>query len=248
MTDIRDFGAAGDGIQDDYSAIQAALDNNDGLVLIPDGQYKVGSTLRIPSNTSIKATRKAHLFFTAGAGKTNQNFLLTNKNHEIGNENILVQGGIWDGNNPGNPRGPDAPDSYTGALMNFINVSGLTIKKLTVRDAEAYFIRLGEVSRFAVEKIRFESLHLRLNQDGVHLGGWCDTGTINDLVGVGEATNDDLVALNADDALNRAQNLDLKCGPIRNITVKNISAESCHSFVRLLSVHSNLSRVTVKDV
>lgn len=248
MTDVREFGAVGDGVHDDHAAFQKALDNNDGLVLIPDGQYKIGVTLKVPSNTEIKALRNAHIFFADGAGKTNQDFLLTNADHLNGNENILVQGGIWDGNNPANPRGLDAPDSYTGVLMNFIHVKSLTVRKLTVRDAESYFIRIGEAYDFVVNDIRFESPHMRPNQDGVHLGGYCEKGFIFDLTGVGEATNDDLVALNADDALQRAQNLDLKCGPIQHIRISRIKAESCHSFVRLLSVRSRIRDVQVNDV
>ena len=248
MTDVREFGAVGDGVYDDHAAFQKALDNNDGLVLIPDGQYKIGVTLKVSSNTEIKALRNAYIFFADGAGKTNQDFLLTNADHVNGNENILVQGGIWDGNNPGNPRGPDAPDSYTGVLMNFIHVKSLTVRKLTVRDAESYFIRIGEAYDFVVWDVRFESPNMRPNQDGVHLGGHCEKGYIVDLTGVGEATNDDLVALNADDALQRAQNLDLKCGPIQHIHISRIKAESCHSFVRLLSVRSRISDIKVKDI
>lgn len=248
MTNIREYGALGDGRHDDHAAIQAVLDNNDGLVFIPEGEYRISGTLRVSSNTEIKALRNAHIFLADGAGKTNHDFLLTNADHVNGNTNILVQGGIWDGNNPGNPRGADAPDSYTGVLFNFINVKKLTIRHLTVRDAESYFIRIGEAYDFVVWDVRFESPNIRPNQDGVHLGGHCEKGYIVDLIGVGEATNDDLVALNADDALQRAQNLDLKCGPIKNIRIDRIKAESCHSFVRLLSVRSRISDIQVKNV
>jgi hypothetical protein len=245
---VRDFGAYGDGRQNDHHAIQAALNENDGLVDVPEGIYKIDGSLRIKSNTRLWVHPKAQLIFGDGAGVDSQSFLLTNRNQAEGDLNIHIEGGIWDGNNRNSPRGPDKPGSYTGALINFINVKDLSIQNLTVRDAETYFIRLGEVRDFLVANIRFESPHLRPNQDGVHLGGYCENGFIRDLVGIGQATNDDLVALNADDALQRAQNLNLKCGPIRNIRVENIKAASCHSFVRLLSVRSPIRDISIENV
>ncbi len=246
--DVRDLGAYGDGSHDDYKAIQAALDENNGRVVIPEGVYKIGDTLRICSNTHLVVHPEARLYFADGVGVNSQSFLLTNQNHDEGDSNIHIEGGIWDGNNINNPRGNDEPDNYTGALINFINVVDLSIQRLTVMDAEAYFIRLGQVKGFVISDIHFEAQNLRLNQDGVHLGGYCEDGIIRDLVGAGNSTNDDLVALNADDALNRVQNLDLKCGPIRNIRVQNLKADSCHTFVRLLSVHSPISDIHVENI
>jgi hypothetical protein len=127
-------------------------------------------------------------------------------------------------------------------------VTNLSLQRCTVRDAEAYFIRLGEVRDFLISDIRFESPNLRPNQDGIHVGGLSENGIIQDLRGVGVSTNDDLVALSADDALQRAQNLDLKCGPVRNIRVENLKADSCHSFIRLLSVHNPITDIKIKNI
>ena len=246
---VKDFGACGDGGRDDSAAIQQALDAGQELVVIPYGTYKIGQTLRVNTNTHLKVHPLARLFLAEGAGVDESSFLLTNSNQEFGDVNIRIEGGIWDGNNPGNPRGPDAPNSYTGVVLNFMNVTGLSLRHLTVRDAESYFIRLGEVEDFEVEHIRFEAPHLRPNQDGVHVGGFCQSGVIRHLTAVGvHTTNDDMVALVADDALNRAQNLGLKCGPIQGIYVGNLKADSCHSFVRLLSVSSPINGVTIEDI
>lgn len=47
-TNVRDFGAVGDGIADDTRAIQAAIDaTRDGAVLVPPGRYLVSDYLRI---------------------------------------------------------------------------------------------------------------------------------------------------------------------------------------------------------
>lgn len=51
---VKDFGAVGDGITDDTSAIQDAIDaGNGGIVYFPQGFYIVSSSLNVPSRTSI---------------------------------------------------------------------------------------------------------------------------------------------------------------------------------------------------
>ncbi|MBN1934073.1 MAG: endopolygalacturonase [Anaerolineae bacterium] len=246
---VRDYGARGDGDSDDAPAIQAALDAGRGLVVIPYGVYRIGRTLRVPSHTHLRVHPCARLFLADGAGVDRHSFLLTNAQPERGDEKICIEGGIWDGNNIHNPRGPDAPTSYTGVLLNFVGVRELTLRALTLRDPESYYIRLGRVQGFAVEDIRLEAPHLRPNQDGVHLGGFCEDGVIRNITGVGVSVpNDDLVALSADDANERAQNLGKLCGPIRRIRVENLTATDCHTFVRLLSVRSPVEDIEIRDL
>lgn len=56
--DVKDFGAAGDGVQDDTNYIQNALNSvsstNGGRILIPDGVYKVTDVLLMKSNTVLE--------------------------------------------------------------------------------------------------------------------------------------------------------------------------------------------------
>lgn len=51
---IKDFGAVGDGITDDTSAIAAAVDSvgSNGTVFFPDGEYKITSTIQV-SNSNV---------------------------------------------------------------------------------------------------------------------------------------------------------------------------------------------------
>lgn len=246
---VRDYGARGDDTADDAPAIQAALDAGCGLVTIPYGSYRIGRTLRVPAHTRLRVHPRARLVLADGAGVDRHSFLLTNQHPERGDVDICIEGGIWDGNNLHNPRGPDAPTSYTGVLLNFFNVRGLTLRALTLRDPESYYIRLGRVHTFTVEDIRLEAPHLRPNQDGVHLGGYCEDGVIRNVQGIGPGVpNDDLVALNADDANYRAQNLGKLCGPIRRIRVADLRATDCHTFVRLLSVHAPIEDITIRDL
>ena len=247
---VADFGARGDGTADDAPAIQRALDEGVPLVVIPEGVYRIGQTLRIGSGTRLVAHPRALIRLADGAGTDAGVFLLTNKGHAAGDVEIEVRGGIWDGNNPGNRRGPDGPaDSYTGVALNFVNTCRLRLRDLTVRDPESFFIRIGEVRDFVIERIRLEAPHLRPNQDGIHVGGFCEEGVIRDIEAVGPGCpNDDMVALNADDDVRRAINLGMRCGPIRDVRVESLSAADAYTFVRLLSQDSPLEDVEVRGV
>jgi len=72
--------------------------------------------------------------------------------------------------------------------------------------------------------------------DGIHCDGNCHNGTIKNLKG---ACYDDLVALNADEG---------SCGPISNVEIDGIYAETCHSAVRLLSVHQKVENIHISNV
>ncbi|MEI8245852.1 MAG: glycosyl hydrolase family 28-related protein [Lentisphaerota bacterium] len=248
--DVKKCGAIGDGMADDTTAIQKALDGGQRSVFIPAGIYKISAALKVDSHTSIKADPRAVIRLADYAGTDKDVFLLTNRDHLDGNEEICVEGGVWDGNNPGNPRGPDGPaDSYTGVALNFVNVRGLTLRGLTVRDPESFFIRLGEVRSFAVEDITLEAPHTRPNHDGVHLGGFCEAGRVSRVRGIGQrCPNDDMVAINADDDVTRAINLGMKCGPIRDIKVDDLQAGDAYTFVRLLSVNQLIGNISIDNV
>ncbi|MDR1282950.1 MAG: endopolygalacturonase [Opitutaceae bacterium] len=257
---ITDYGARGDGLADDREAIQRALDARPGHVMFPPGHYKIGGTLRIHAHTHLSLAPQATLALADGAARTANDYLLTNANHATNpatatadadaDTGITIEGGIWDGNNTGNPRPPGLFDAgYSGAMLHFCNVTGLCLRDLHLRDAEAYHLRLTRARDFHIETIRFSSTRVRPNNDGVHLGGHCEDGVIRDIKGLHPGvTGDDMVALNADDALTRTEVNGMTCGPIRNIHIEDIEAEGCHSFVRLLSVRSPVENITLRNV
>lgn len=57
MTNIKEYGAVGDGIQDDTDALEEALKHNDH-VFIPDGIYKINRTIKIPNNKKIHGANR----------------------------------------------------------------------------------------------------------------------------------------------------------------------------------------------
>ncbi len=247
---VTAFGARGDGRADDAPAIQKALDSGGPVVVIPPGVYRIAATLRLRSNTTVLAHPEAVIRLAGGAGRRRDDFLLANSDPVAGNRHIVVRGGVWDGNNRHNIRGPDGdPQAYTGAALNFVNVEHLELSGLTVRNPDAFSIRLGQVRHFRVEEIVFSHSIIRGNQDGVHIGGFCEDGFLRNLRAVTPmTTNDDMVAINADDDVDRAINLGMKCGPIRNIHVEGLFAGSVYTFVRILSRNQPVENIRVRGV
>lgn len=246
---VRDCGARGDGTSDESCAFEKALRMGQWPVTIPAGFYRLRRPIRLPSGAHIIAHPEAFIMLDDHAGIDTGTYLLTNADHKNGNEDIRVEGGLWDGNNTANPRGPDMPGSYTGVLVHFRNTRKLSLRSMTLRNSETYNILLTEVRNFSVEDITFQSTVIRHNQDGVHVGGGCEDGLICNIKAHGRMTpNDDVVPLVADDALHRAQNLGTVCGPIRRIRIHTVSAEDCHSFIRLASVRSPIEDVEISGV
>jgi len=249
---VRDFGAVGDGVHDDSAAIQKALDVQARplTVLIPDGVYVVGATLQVGSATTVRASSNTVIRLANGAGKDCHSFVIANRNWSNGNTHICIEGGIWDGNNAHNRRGGDGNrSSYTGAIANFTCVRNLTLRDMTMRNPDAYSIRLGEVEDFLVEDIALDHTVIRPNQDGVHLGGFSKRGVIRRIKALHPGTpNDDMIAINADDDTERCINLGMRCGPISDVTVEDIEAEGAYSFVRILSKDSRIENIAVRRV
>ena len=247
---LTQFGAKGDGTTDDADAFQRALDSGITVLDVPAGVFKIGHTLRIHGGTHLRLDPQATLRLADGTAKTTTDYLLANANPESGDANIVITGGTWDGNNTGNPRPTGLFNAgYSGAMLHFQNVTGLRLENLHLHNAEAFYARFTHVRDFHIEGIAFSSSRVRHNNDGIHLGGNCENGVIRNIKGLHPGvTGDDLVALNADDALNRTEVHGMTCGPIRNVRIENLEAEGCHSFVRMLSVWSPIENVTVDGV
>jgi hypothetical protein len=243
------FDTVADGNADAAPALQAALDAG-GDVSVPAGTYRLGATLRMPSETTLTAAADARFHLADGVCRTCHDFIVTNANPGNGNRDITLQGGLWDANNAGNPRGAEFdPLAYTGVAVNFINVAGLTLRDLRIHNPEAFFIRLGEVSDFCVEDIRLSADLIRLNQDGVHVGGYSCRGCIRGIHAHGAGVpNDDMVALNADDDVERQLNRGMRRGPIHDIQIEDIVAEDAYTFLRLLSVDQPIRDITVRGL
>ncbi len=245
---IFDFGAKGDGISDDSAAFNEAFSGG-FFVTVPAGEYCIRHTVRIGSDTTVEADEKAHIFLGAGAQKLREDFLIATK-PGAHSSNISISGGIWDGNCANNDRGPDFQDPFvtSGTLINFRDIDHLTLSHMTVKNPLCYYFRFCEAEYVTIHDIRFMSETLRTNQDGLHFAGFCRHFRISDLSGGYGAPNDDFLAFNADDALNRQENYDVSNGPIEDFEVENVHSDYCHCFIRLLSVNSPIRNIRIRHI
>ena len=232
----------GDGIHDDYEAIQELLDSrNPQIVLpVPAKNYLISKTLKIYSNQQFILPR----YTVIRMADMSNCYMMANADPENGNCNFTVEGGIWDYNNKGqgpNPfhyPHPDDPD-YIGFMFYFYNVKNFRFAHMTLKDPINFCITLDMASYFTVEDITFDFNYgnpWAENMDGVHLDGNCHYGVIRNLKG---ACYDDLVALNSDEGSN---------GPITHIEVDGIFCEGCHSAVRLLTRLNRVEHIHIHNV
>ncbi len=246
-----DFGIMGDGITDDTPALQRALNTCGGYLELPAGIYLITRTLLVPSNTHLKLHPYAVMKLSGEIRRRAGEFLLSNADARNGNENITIEGGLWDGNCCGTyNEKPDifTPNGWSGSMFNFHKVKNLKLSSMTVMDSPAYFFRFCELDGFDIQNIIFTGNNARPNQDGLHFCGGCKNGYIGNIVALNGQTNDDLIALNADDSLRRVENLGLVNGAIENIRIENIVAEDCHTFLRMLSVDSPIRNIEIRNV
>ncbi len=242
-------GVYGDGLHDDTAGLQAALDAGPGTVHLPQppAHYVVTRPLRLHSYQSLVADRYAVIRLADHAHA----YLLTNADHAAGNEHLAVTGGIWDGNNlaqtcayhqPGGTwRVPFDPARYLGVIMQFNRVRDLHVSGLTLKDPETFGFQGGNLERFTVADITFDYNLRRGNMDGIHVHGNSHHGRIVNLKGT---TNDDLVALNADDG----EMFELSRGPITDVLVDGVWSQDGYTAVRLLSAGSPIQRVKLANL
>lgn len=246
---VKDFGAIGDGRRDDYEAFRAALSCGADEVVIPFGEYRISDTLYVGSNTRIVADRCARLVMQREKRAKRGDFLLSAID---GSENITIEGGIYDGRNsiPENDK-PDLFDKegYSGSVLNFVGVKGLKLLNMTVANSTTYYIRMCRIEDFYIENIDFVSDAFGYNQDGLHFGGGCKRGEVKNIRALSSGqTNDDMIALNADDSVERVENFDLVRDDIEDITFENIYAENCYTIIRMLSVTAKIRNIKFKNV
>jgi hypothetical protein len=138
-------------------------------------------------------------------------------------------------------KGTYDPARYLGVLMRFNRVKRLTLRGLTLKDPVTFSTQLGNLEEFTIEDITFDHNLKRTNMDGIHVHGNSRHGRITNLKG---ATNDDLVALNADDA----GIFEMSRGPIEDVAVDGLWAKDGYTAVRLLSAGSPIRRIRLANI
>jgi polygalacturonase len=236
----------GDGVADDTKAIQALLDSKAKTVYLPEPKvcYLISKALRIHSDQTLKLDPNTVVRLADNA----MDYLLINSDRENGNRNICIIGGIWDGNNihqtcpyRHKDRGEGGLKKYMGNVIFLMNVENLRLEGLTIKDPETFGVHLAKVRKFTVKDITFDYNMELINEDGIHIKGPSSEGFIQNLKG---NTNDDMVALNADDQ----PMFEPSRGPITDIRIDGLYADNGFTAVRLLSGGSPVKRVHISNI
>ena len=243
-------GVVGDGVHDDTLGLQALLDSGKTDVSFPTPPVclLISKTLTIHSRQTLVAGRQTIIRLKAHSDQV----MIANANPHKGDEGITLIGGIWDMDNTNqslteyhktrNWRGrPYSPEYYIGVLMRFDNVTNLTVRGLTLKDPVTYGMQLGNLRQFTIEDITFDYNLKRSNMDGVHVHGNSRWGRIANLKG---ATNDDLVALNADDG----GYFEMSRGPIEDVSVDGVFSANGYTAVRFLSAGSPIRQIQLQNI
>ena len=243
-----------DGASDQYDTIQQALDGGNVLLVIPAGFYPVSRSIKVYSDTKIVADQHAVIFRIGGTAVDIDDCLLSNA-HEFtdgdGDENIEIEGGTWNLNNAENRRGDNPYDgkSFGGLLFRFTRVRFLTIRDITLANAETFFVRMVRVSEFRILNVNFYNSYPHINQDGIHINGYCFNGVIRHLRSMSPYTpGDDVVALNADDGVDGNLTHRIELGPIENIDIEDVSGDCVWNFIRILSFEQPVRHVRIRGL
>ena len=100
VVSVKDFGAVGDGVTDDTSSIQAAIDSGSNSIVFPSGTYKVSSLTISGSNYELVTCSSVTLSQINVASRQNTPILaITGDNIKIGDlkfsGNIATDAGEW---------------------------------------------------------------------------------------------------------------------------------------------------------
>ena len=260
-------GVEGNGRHDDSDGLQEALAGA-RVVHLPytEGGYLVSRTLKIGSGQTLIADPCARIRLADHSEGTH----LLENSQQVGDRtdaadprtwqhDITVIGGVWDGNNPtqscyyhdtahyedgfyGDGRRPYDPAAKLGMIFQFDKVRRLTLRGCTLKDPEMFAVQMGNIEDFLVEDIHFDFNLQKFNMDGIHVHGNSRRGIIRNIHG---STNDDMVALNADDG----PLCELARGPIEDVVIDGLFAgERCFTGVRMLSCGHPVRRVRVANV
>ncbi|MEW6507650.1 MAG: glycosyl hydrolase family 28 protein [Bacteroidota bacterium] len=203
---IKDYGAVGDGVKLETSAIQSAIDNcaiNGGTVLIPPGKYLTGS-LELKSNVDIYISIGALLLgstdisdykeFVPQMKSYNDAFLKHSIFYAEKAENISIRGkGVIDGQGSAfKVTTREKPERYKNRpyVIRFVECKNVRIEDVTMQNSAMWMQQYLACEDLIIKGIRVYN-HANQNNDMMDIDG-CKNVIISDCIG---DTDDDGITL-----------------------------------------------------
>ncbi len=265
------FTLYGDGIHDDYPAIQEMIDNGGCEVClpVPENKYLITKPIEIPSNFKLKLPRYAEIMLADGANC----FMLKNKTVHKPQKRLRdglsqLERDVWYYIDEFSPDAEDVCSNFEieGGIWNFNNKNQDPNPIQTEKFDERHF--LGHIMLFYnVKNFRISNMTLK---DPSNFAVMIDTGSYFTVENIDFDYNDgnpyainmDGIHLNGGCHYGVIRNIKGTCyddlvalnayegsgGDITNIEIDGLFAESCHSGVRLLTVQQNIEHITISNV
>lgn len=263
----------GDGIHDDYPAIQEMIDSGVSEIFLPAPEklYLISKTLTLPSNFKLTLPRFAEIrLMDMSNCPMISNKMVADYAERIPEEFKRIYNGdpyyLWAHVNMYSPDAITENIEIEGGIWNFNNMNQLANPEQThVREPYGYS---GDGMLFyGVKGIRMSNMTFK---DPVHYGATFDRVsyfTIENItfdynMGNPYAVNLDGVHFDGNCHYGVIRNLKGTCyddlvalnahegsrGDITNITIDGIYSENCHSAVRLLAVQENIENIHITNV
>ena len=243
MNDVRNFGAVGDGVTKDTSAIQRALDAG-GVAYLPPGEYLTG-TLYLRSNGGLELSPGAVLRASPDPADYDENCCEQNRvfaSEMVSGAHLVVAcevhdvtirgGGRIHGNREAffsgeeDPKRPGKflrPAWRPGQMLYFCESSGVTIADVELEESPYWSCFLHGCEQVNIRGVRIKNHRMTPNSDGIDLD-CCRFVTVSDCrIDAG----DDCITL-------RANGAPLKCPrPCEKIAVTNCILSSPCQAIRV---------------
>lgn len=195
-----------------------------GAWLVPPGIYRLQKPLALVSGVNLDFAQGAVIC----AADSFQGQALVTAADPAGSCRIRLRGGVWDG------------EGKLPALMDFRHVQGLRIENAVLSGyGESAFVG-AYLTRFLLRNITLAVKKGIPSGDGIALWGGCDTGIIRTLRHEGESPKGALVGMYADGKPVSA--------PLRQIALRDVASLSCRHFLRMVSVDTGISDISVQDI
>jgi hypothetical protein len=232
------------------SAIQAALDCGARRVIFNAGATFVTSGNEVPSSRHLVFEHGSRLKLADGASRPalqNVNWKLADRggNTYGVDTDITIEGLYLDGN--------EAMQLHTGtgayageytSGIRFFGVTNLVLKRMVIGKARTFGIWCASIDGLTAQEITFDQRMTGApdNQDGLHING---PARVLDIRSIRGSTNDDMIALNADDG---ALGANVSSGPISDAMISGVYPNGSLNGIRLLSAASRIDRIRINDV
>jgi hypothetical protein len=259
----REHGAVLDGSRtsgagtNDTTAIQAILNlasSSQSIAMIIDGGIASVNQLKTYGNTHIKCTNGGGFSLRDGSNKT----LLTNFNRtasSIVDKHIVIEGCFFYGNSTNQTGiGTYSTQEADGTLIGVVQLYGVEdviLRDLTCSHSKTICFHYANSINTHNDNLVFDN-HVvgQVQQGGLQYSGPNSQITINNLRGT---TQDDFIALNADDAdfVNPpfvGLGPYITKGAITDVVIANLQAVNVYEVLRLLSDTSRIDRIKVSNV